>query len=478
MNLEEYAKLDATALAAGIRDGDVTAEEVAELAREALDKVDAKLNCRVRDVDEPPPSAADGPFAGVPFLIKDLVMHAAGVPQTMGSRLLAHDQFATEHSSELFKRFCAAGLTTIARTATPEFGFNGTTEPLANGPTRNPWDVDKSPGGSSGGSAAAVAAGATPMAHANDGGGSIRIPAAACGLVGLKPSRGRTPLGPDYQMPIFGMGVEFAVTRSVRDSAALLDCVAGPEANSFIPLAKPETPFAKSVAAPMAGLKIAVAPNGLTDGVAIEAPLSEEVRRIGKMLEGMGHHVEDVGEMPLPAERFHIANQRMWFSFCAAGVYGLGAALGVEPDDTMFEACSLRAAQVGARYSALQIEEALMIASVVAQQVGEFLAGYDAVILPPFANVAIPLGVLDQNHPDWTAEQFYENIFARFPCTAPFNMTGQPAISLPTGMHGATPLAVQVVGQAAREDVLLNIGAVLEAEIGWSERRPAVHVAN
>lgn len=477
MDVKEYASKDATALAALVKSGNVSADELTQVAQRALDTVDEKLNCRVRDLDAPNVGAADGPFAGVPFVIKDLVMHVAGVPQTMGTRLLAGDQFKTEHNSVLFDRFKAAGLTTIARTATPELGFNATTEAVANGVTRNPWNTEMSPGGSSGGSAAAVAAGVTPIGHANDGGGSIRIPAAACGLVGLKPSRGRTPVGPDYQMPLHGMGIEFAVTRTTRDAAKLLDCVAGPEANSFIPLFNPETPFAKGIETPMKGLKIALAPNGFTDDAQIDAVMVDEVRRVGRMLSDMGHKVEEIDAIPLPAEQFKVANQRMWFSFCAAGVYGLTGVLGLSPDDTMFEACSLRAAESGAAMSAPQMEEAMMIAAAVSQQMGAFLAGYDAVILPPFANPSTPLGTLNQNNPDWSAEDFYDALFARFPCTAPFNMTGHPAISVPTGMKDDMPVAVQIVANAAREDILLNLSAVLEQEIDWSTRRPSVHVS-
>ena len=196
MEVREYAELDATGLKEIIDKGEVTADEVREAAAAAIEEVQPRLNALVGPLLDPPaPGSPDGPFAGVPFLIKDLVCSAEGVAQESGSRLFAG--YVADHDSTLMTRFKQAGLTTIGRTATPELGFNANTAPIVNGPTRNPWDVDHIPGGSSGGSAALVAARTVPMAHANDGGGSIRIPAACTGLVGLKPTRGRVPLGPD-----------------------------------------------------------------------------------------------------------------------------------------------------------------------------------------------------------------------------------------------------------------------------------------
>ncbi|MEE8602042.1 amidase [Euzebya tangerina] len=474
MNLDEYSDHDATALTDLLSAGEVTGQELVACAREAMEQIDGALNVRVRDLADPVEGDPQGVFGGVPFLIKDLVIHAAGVPHAMGSRLLAGDQFVPAVSSELFTRFVAAGLTTIARTATPEFGFNATTEPVASGPTRNPWNTDVSPGGSSGGSAAAVAAGVVPMAHANDGGGSVRIPAARCGLVGLKPSRGRTPLGPEYQQPLFGMGIEFAVTRSTRDAARLLDAVKGPEAMSFVPLRSDERSYTDVVAAPMTGLRVALAPNGFDGEGRIDGELTDEVRRVGRLLEERGHEVEDVGVIPFNGETFHEANRRMWFSFVASGVYGLAAALHIEPDDTMFEACTLRAATSGAALTAPQMEEALLMTAGISNQITGFFAGYDAVVLPPYATVRLPIGELDQNHPEWSGEDFYRELFQRFPCTAPFNMTGQPAIAVPTGMADGLPAGVQIAAAAAREDILLSLCAQLEEQTSWGERTPSV----
>jgi len=230
MKLSEYASYDATGLADLVARKEVSADELTDAARRGIAAVNPQLNFMVDTIAPPIAGDGSGAFAGVPFLIKDIMMTAAGVPQGMGTRLLDNDVYVAPHDGELMRRFKAAGLNTLGRTTTPEFGFNATTESVATGPSRNPWDPSRTTGGSSGGAAAAVAAGVVPMAHANDGGGSIRIPAACCGVVGLKPSRGRTPLGPDAQLAILGLGIEFAVTRTTRDAAALLDLVAGPEA--------------------------------------------------------------------------------------------------------------------------------------------------------------------------------------------------------------------------------------------------------
>ena len=225
MNLSEYVKLDGLALAELIRNKEISIVEAANCASEAAELLNPDINAIIETFPEALQSNASdqATFHGVPFLIKDLALHAEGVLYEMGSRLT--QGMRTPHDTELMSRFRQTGLQVIGRASTPEFGYCPTTEPIVNGPTRNPWNLAHSSGGSSGATAAAVAAGIVPLAHANDGGGSIRIPASCCGLVGLKPSRGRIPAGPDAAIPLSGLAVEFAVTRSVRDSAALLDLV-------------------------------------------------------------------------------------------------------------------------------------------------------------------------------------------------------------------------------------------------------------
>ena len=477
MDLSEYASLDATALAEAVARGEVAPGELEALAREGIARTNPALNFLVAEIDEAVEGDPSGPFGGVPFVVKDLVMQVRGVPHAMGTRALDGDVFVPSESSVLLERFAAAGLRSVARTTTPEFGFNGTTEPVANGPTRNPWDVRHSSGGSSGGTAAAVAAGVVPVGHANDGGGSIRIPAASCGLVGLKPSRGRTPTGPTFQNPLGGMGIEFALARTVRDAARLLDAVCGPETASFVALPRPETPFARAIEGAARPLRIALAPRGFEGQGEIHPGLRELVSSAGRLLEGMGHRVEDIGAVPFVGAAFHTANFRYWMASCAAGVHGLAAQMGFEPGEDRFERCTLRSAEEGMRLTALQMEEAQLIMAAVSRHLGAFMQERDALILPPFARPPPRLGVLDQNHPDWSARTYYEALFDAFPTTAPFNMTGQPAIAVPTGPVDGLPCGVQIAAPMGREDTLLALARQLEEEVRWTDRRPEIHVS-
>ena len=247
MKLNEYIKYDGLGLAELIRNREVSATEVTDCARQAIDSVNPQINSIIEQFPAPLSAnqSPDAPFQGVPFLIKDLALHAKGVLNEFGSRLAQGIRF--NHDTELMKRFRTAGLQTMGRTATPEFGYCATTEPIINGPSRNPWDLTRMPGGSSGASSAAVAAGIVPLAHANDGGGSIRIPAACCGLVGLKPTRGRVSPGPDSGEPLSGLAVDFAVTRSVRDAAALLDAVHGHSPGDPYIIAPPHIPYLQQI---------------------------------------------------------------------------------------------------------------------------------------------------------------------------------------------------------------------------------------
>lgn len=258
MHFSEYREYDAVGLAHLIKSGQVSAQEVQQLARQAILAVNPTLNALVGGLfEESLPSSTTGPFAGVPFVIKDLSLHAAGVKTAMGTRLVG-EGIVFPHDTDLMTRFKQAGLVTLGRTATPEFGFNATTEPVSNGPTHNPWDPSRSSGGSSGGSAALVAARAIPVAHGTDGAGSLRIPAAWCGLVGLKPTRGRTPTGPDSDERLSGFGIDFALARTVRDSAALLDVVSGPGLGDKYFAAPPARPYAQEVGAAPGRLRIAM----------------------------------------------------------------------------------------------------------------------------------------------------------------------------------------------------------------------------
>ncbi|MGH6625840.1 MAG: amidase [Burkholderiaceae bacterium] len=329
MNLNEYASYDALGLAERVRSREVAPHELAQLALKACAQVNPQLNAVIALLPDWEAQFASQPaggaFYGVPFLIKDLVLHAKGVASDMGSRLV-QGGFMAAYDSDLMQRYRRSGVLTLGRTNTAEFGFSATTEPVIYGATRNPWDTSRSSGGSSGGSAAAVAAGIVPMAHANDGGGSIRIPAACCGLVGLKPTRGRTPVGPDASDPLHGMGIEHVVSRTVRDCAAMLDATEGPGLGDHFVIARPPRPYLQETSTAPRRLRIAFTTAGFR-GAAIDAQCIEAVQDAARLCASLGHHVEEARPM-YDEEAFHAANLVYWSSFLAGAIAGTAAMLG------------------------------------------------------------------------------------------------------------------------------------------------------
>ncbi|MGY1815185.1 amidase [Blastococcus sp. SYSU D00820] len=473
MDVAEYAEHDATALAALIRSGEVSAPEVQEAARTAVEQVEPELNALVGPLFEKPlEHDPAGPFGGVPFALKDLITHAAGVPQRAGSRLLG-DGIPFPYDNALMTRFRAAGLAALGLTATPEFGFNAATESVANGPTRNPWDPSRSPGGSSGGSAALVAARALPAAHANDGGGSIRIPAAACGLVGLKPTRGRVTVGPDYSDPLLGLGIEFAVARTVRDVAGLLDAVHGAEPGDRYLLPAPATSFGDA-ARPVGGrLRVAVSTTA-ANGVPVDPACVAAVQAVAGALAEAGHVVEEAApEYDVAA--FDDANLKAWSSFLADGAYGIAALLGRTLDTEVLEATTLACAEYGATLTAMDIYAVDRVFNATTRAVAGFFTGYDVLVTPTTAAPNTAIGHLDANDASLDARGWYDRIFSFGAFTALSNVTGAPAISVPgPPSPEGWPVGVQVVGRHAAEETLLGVAALLEEALPWADRRPAV----
>lgn len=475
MDVSEYVEQDAVGLADLIRHGEVSAAEVGAAAAAAIDAVEPALNALVLDrFAEPLAYDASGPLAGVPFAIKDLVAHAAGVPQKAGSRLLGAG-VPYPYDTDLVARFRGAGLAIVGVTATPEFGFNAATEPVATGPVANPWDVTRSPGGSSGGSAALVAARALPAAHANDGGGSIRIPAALCGLVGLKPSRGRTTVGPDYSDPLMGLGIEFAVTRTVRDCAALLDAVHGSSAGDRYLLPEPDVSFSTYAATGTAGRRLRVAVTAdRADGGVVDAACRSAVEATARLLEEAGHVVEP-GAPEVSLDEFDDANFKVWCSFLADGVHGAAAALGVVPGPQTLEATTLACAEYGASLTALDLYAVERTMNATTRSVARFFADVDVLVTPTTAFPNWPTGHLNADDDTLGARGWYDKIFDRAPFTALYNATGQPAISLPLGTSAEVwPVGVQLVARYGDEGLLLALAADLERAAPWIARRPQV----
>jgi amidase len=477
MRADEYADHDATALAALIRDGEVSAGEVHVAAAEAIDAVNPSLNALVQPrFAEPLAHDATGPFGGVPFAIKDLILHAEGVPQRAGTRMLG-DGVPMPADSALMTRFRRAGLAATGVTATPEFGFNASTESVATGAVHNPWDTSRSPGGSSGGSAALVGARALPVAHANDGGGSIRIPAAACGLVGLKPSLGRVSPGPDYADPLLGLGVEFALTRTVRDCAGLLDAVHGSEPGDRHLLPAPARPFLDEVAAGAAPLRIALCTTPFSGGGAVDPDCVAATLATARALEALGHVVEEASP-DLDADAVDEANLVAWTSFLADGVDGLAALLGVTPGRENLEATTLACANHGRELRASDLYAAERAFNTARRAVAGFHQRYDVVLTPTMNVPNTELGHLHADDESLDARGWYDRIFAVAGFTALANITGNPAISLPLGRTArGWPVGVQLMGAYAAESTLLALAGDLERALPWAAHRPEAALA-
>jgi amidase len=471
MEIHEYASYDAIGIRDLIRAGEVRAEEVEAAARQALEVANAKVNGLALPVFAPAlEHAEEGPFAGVPFLIKDHGPVAEGVPFTLGSRSLPG--VVAWRDTDLMARFRAAGLVTLGLTTVPEMCVSFSTEPLRYGPARNPWNLDRGVGGSSGGGAALVAAGAVPVAHASDGAGSIRIPASCCGLVGLKPSRGRVPCGPDTGEPMLGMAYEFALTRTVRDAAHLLDAVQGPGIGDKYTAPPPLRPYTDEIGTDPGRLRVAVTTKSWSGSV-VDGQVAAAAIEVGRMLEQDGHTVCEAGP--------HIDWDDVMQEWVAEAVAIASTLLLAprQPDPARMEAVSREFLQVAREYSALDMLAAFNAQNRVTRSVSAFFTEYDLLITPTLGRLPAPHGTLRYNDPGYTMVTWLESLADYGPFTQVFNATGQPAISLPLGQSDdGLPIGVQIVAPYGREDLLFRIAAHLEQAMPWKDRIPPVFVAN
>jgi amidase len=478
MTLDEYSREDAVGLAELVRRRDVSATELAQTALAAIAAVNPKINAVVETFPERAASAtAFGPLGGVPFLRKDILIQEKGGLTEFGSRLAAG--LRMPHASELALRYRRAGLVTLGRTITPELAFNATTENVKDGPTRNPWSLSHSAGGSSGGSAAIVAAGAVPAAHGNDGGGSIRIPAGCCGIVGLKPTRGRVSLGPDHGTVLLGLVAEHALTRTVRDSAAILDATHGASPGDPYAIPAPTRPFMEEIGAPAGRLRIAFTGKSWT-GVAVDPEIAKAVDRTAKFCSELGHDVTEAGPV-IDAEAFGLAAQNIWCSFISLGIEALSAATGRKAGPETLEASSLACLEYGKSLSAVDLYRADDVMNRVSRDVAGFFNSYDVLLTPTIAQRTLPIGaaLLNGNAVDLTAEKWVRQIFTYAPFTSLFNTTGQPAISLPLEQDSAgLPVGMQFVARYGEEAVLFRLAASLEEAKPWKDRRPSVWAGN
>lgn len=477
MNLSDYTKHDALGLAALIASREVSAAEVTAAALHAIEAVNPTVNAVVEcwgdesprgDATRPPP------FFGVPFLIKDLAVSMEGRRNELGSRLA--DGIVAPSDSHLMGRYREAGLVTIGRTSTPEFAISTTTEPVATGPTLNPWDPGRSAGGSSGGSGAAVAAGMVPMAHATDGGGSIRVPAAHNGLFGLKPTRGRVSNGPALDEVWSGLAVQHAVSRTVRDTAALLDAVHGGGIGEPYQIPAPERPYLSEVGRDPGALSIGFLPqplggNRTADGVA------NATGRAARLCESLGHRVEEVTlDVGVSWDGFVHANTQFWTANTAAWMDFIASVSGRAIDPSNLEPATLAVYATGRRVSGLDILGALNVRNTVTRSMGHFFTRYDVLLTPTVPDLPPPIGAYNRGQEELDGLQWVERVFSRAPFSALANVAGLPAMSMPlfTDPAAGLPVGTQFVAGFGREDLLFRLAGQLEAAAPWSGRTPAV----
>ncbi len=458
MAFKEYASYDGLGLAELVRKREVTAAELVDEAIARIERHNPVINAVVyklfdRARAEAAKQAPDesGRFQGVPFVVKDLLANIEGVPNTSGSRLL--EGAISGFDAELVKRYQRAGLIAVAKTNAPEFGIVPTTEPLLYGPTRNPWNTDHSTGGSSGGSAAAVAAGIVPIGHANDGGGSIRIPASCCGLVGMKPTRGRNPLGPMLGDAIAGLVAEHAVTRSVRDSAALLDCTAGPDLGDPYWAPPPERPYLDEVGRATGTLRIGYWARRL-DGEPVHPECREATEKAIRACTELGHEVEEA-EPPINGESLIDSFMNLWAAGLAASIDMASLTTGRAPSPDLLEPLTWGLYQRGRELTAAQYQISVGALQLVSRQIAQFFVRYDV------------------NEPD--SRKAFAAIIDYVPFTATFNATGQPAISLPLHQSAdGLPVGVHFAGRFGEEGLLYRLASQLEQALPWKDRRPPI----
>jgi amidase len=469
--------LDAVEQAALVRGGDVSARELVQAAIDAAERLNPSINAIIHprfDAALDEAATASGPFAGVPMVVKDLGCAMAGEPYHQGVRALRDIGYRAPDDSAIYRRLRGAGFVVIGRTNTPEWGSTITTEPLAYGPTRNPWNLDHSTGGSSGGSAAAVAAGIVAAGHANDGGGSIRIPASECGLVGLKPSRGRVSTAPNVGESWMGATIDGAVTRSVVDAAALLDVLAGYEPGD--PYMAP--PFARPLVD-----EVGAEPGVLRIGVLDHPPLgaaghpecSTAVAAAAALLSDLGHQVDDGWPVAIADADFPERFRTIVATWAANDIVELEAILGRPVGEGDIERDNMALGAIGRSVTAQQYVAAMLDVHRWCRQVlawwhpADGSRGYDILVTPTLAAPPPKIGYLSEPGKGY-------RMFELLQYTAQFNVTGQPAISLP--LHMTTeglPVGVQFVAAYGREDLLVRLAAQLEAAAPWSGRRPPVH---
>jgi len=470
MTPDEYQRYDATGLAALVDTGEVRPLELVDLAIAEIEARNPDINAVVatRFDEARAEAAALGPDAlGVPWLVKDFNTDVAGLPTRGGSRVMA-DAPPAAVDGVLVERYRAAGMVILDKTNTPEFGMNVDTTPSLFGPTRNPHDLSRSAGGSSGGSAAAVASGMLPACHATDSGGSIRIPASNCGLFGIKPTRGRVPLGNNASEGLAGLSTGNAVSHSVRDSALALDIASGPLPTDiyFAPEGPPS--FMDVLHEPLKSLRIGRWVAGLA-GEAVHADNVAAVDAAATLMESLGHVVVDVAP-PVDGQSLRGALDCLFSVNIDAIVRMLRSAMPHLPVDDMLEPATVACADGADRFSAVDYVNAQAFARAATAAMAEYFADVDVVMSPTLANPPLPLGELDPRTPDW--DGFLRRMLDEIPFTALFNLTGGPAATMPLGRSSTgLPIGVQIGGPLGSEALLLQLSRAVEIAAPWHHRK-------
>lgn len=494
---KEYDQYDGLGIAELIKKKEVSAQEVLAEAINRIERINPTINSVItkiydmasKTLENPLP---DGPFKGVPFLIKDLVSAFAGVPMTMGSK--AYKDYVPEYDCELMKRYKNSGVVILGKTNTPEFGLLGITEPELHGPTRNPWNISHTPGGSSGGSAASVASAMVPMATGGDGGGSIRIPASCCGLFGLKPTRGRTPTGPDYGLIWQGAAVEHIISRSVRDSAAMLDTTNGSDVGALYVIPDPKRPYLTEVNQDPGKLRIAFCKRSPL-GTYVHPECEQAVDNTAALLESLGHVVDEV-EPDLDGQALAKSFFMMYFGEIAADIKAIKKVLGRKARPSDVEGPTWALSLLGGAYSAEEFVTSMRQWNVAARKMGEFHGKYDIYLTPTTATPPVKIGELQPSPVEQVlmkitntlragrmirlsgiADKIAIESLAKTPFTQLANFTGQPAMSVP--LHwtpDGLPCGVHFMAPFGDEATLLSLAAQLEKALPWFDKRPALAV--
>jgi amidase len=462
-----------------VRSGEVSARELVEGSLAAIDRVNGELNAVVTRCDERALAEAaavrpgdERPLAGVPLLVKDLAAITEGIRTTMGMRAL--EDWVPDYDSATVRRLRAAGAIVVGKTNLPEMGILPVSEPLRFGPARNPWDTSRTPGGSSGGSAAGVAAGMVSIAHGNDGGGSIRIPASCCGLVGLKPSRGRVSWAPHLAELAAGFATDGVLTRTVRDSALGLDLLAGYEPGDPYWAPDPSAPFIEAIDREPGKLRVAFVVDS-PNGVPVDPDCVAATRQAAELLASLGH---EVNEVEIEADEGYVTNfVTVWIAGTANEVETWGRLAGRQLDIEQLEPLSKQMHDMSVQMSATDYLRSLDWLHDYSRRLLAMWDGIDVLLTPTLAKPPIEIGALQPKEGE-PALQMLLNSAEWVPFTPVWNVTGQPAISLPLHQTEAgLPVGVQLVGPPAGEELLISLSAQIEAAEPWADRRPALAMA-